>query len=145
MVAVRCIGVARSRCAVIAVAACLGALSGCQRTFDASGCNPAAASKHDLVVQCTRAIESNGLTGTDLANAFLIRGNAWRATGDYDRAIDDYNEAAQLAPQEAVIFHNRGNAWLQKDEYARAKQTTMPRFACGPDTQAPSIIEAEYG
>ena len=45
---------------------------------------------------------------------------AWRAKGDNDRAIFDYDEAIRLDPKHAVAFYGRGNAWLAKGDNDRA-------------------------
>ena len=35
-------------------------------------------------------------------------------TGDYDRAIADYDEAIRLDPKAALAYNNRGDAWHTK-------------------------------
>ncbi|MBM3573861.1 MAG: tetratricopeptide repeat protein, partial [Alphaproteobacteria bacterium] len=47
-------------------------------------------------------------------------GNAWRDTGDHDRAIADYIRAIELNPKDALPFYNRGVMRLTKGDFDRA-------------------------
>ncbi|HEY7428282.1 MAG TPA: tetratricopeptide repeat protein [Gemmataceae bacterium] len=62
-----------------------------------------------------------GLSG-DPDNAYIdwIRGDAYRAEGDYDRAIADCSKAIRLNPSDADAYFGRGRAYLCKGEYASA-------------------------
>ena len=71
---------------------------------------------------CTRAIQSGALAGAGLAVTFSNRGNAFQAKGEYDRAIQDYDEAVRLDPDAALAFNNRGSAYQHKGNYERAIQ-----------------------
>lgn len=50
---------------------------------------------------CTRAIQSGALSGSGLAITFNNRGNAYQSKGDYQRAIQDYDEALRIDPDSA--------------------------------------------
>lgn len=77
----------------------------------------------DLVINnCTRAVASRKLSGKNLAFAFYKRGNAYSQKGDYDRAIQDYDQAIRLNPGHAIAFSNRGVAYARKGDYDRAIQ-----------------------
>ncbi len=54
------------------------------------------------------------------AVALANRGVARARLGDLDGAIEDYTQALGLAPKDADILFNRGNAWLAKRESQRA-------------------------
>ena len=69
---------------------------------------------------CTAAIQSGRWHGKNLDWAFVNRGMAYSAKGEYDRAITDYNQAINLNPKSAKAFNNRANAYYHKGEYARA-------------------------
>src|ERR1700739_4563989 len=76
---------------------------------------------------CTALIQSGQENTSRLAEAFSDRGNAFFRKGDYDRAIQDYDQAIQLKPDFAQAFNNRGNALTRKgmfdlaiEDYGRA-------------------------
>src|SRR5499426_2124525 len=69
---------------------------------------------------CTQAIESGQLSGKGLAFAFYKRANGYYERGQYDRAIEDYNQAIRLNPNHANAFSNRGATYARKGEYDRA-------------------------
>ena len=82
----------------------------------------------DLIISgCTAVIESGKLTGKDLANIFNNRGNAYAAMKrEFDRAIADYDQAIQLAPNLSGPYLNRA-------------QTKSKKGACSC-LEGPSII-----
>jgi hypothetical protein len=62
---------------------------------------------------CTAVIQSGRETQQNLAVAFNRRGNAYAAgKGQYDRAIEDYDQAIRLNPKLVEAFYNRGTAYL---------------------------------
>src|SRR5690242_15224276 len=56
----------------------------------------------------------------EIAAAFNKRGNAYRAKGDLERAIADYDEAIRLDPGDASAFVNRGLAYAAKRDFDQA-------------------------
>jgi tetratricopeptide (TPR) repeat protein len=60
------------------------------------------------------------LLGEEPTPAYLARGIAYFDLGDYQRAIEDYDEAIRLDPQDAVAYYNRGNAYFLQDQHQRA-------------------------
>lgn len=85
------------------------------RCFAREGVSP-----EQKLVSCTAVIESSGQTAQWLVAAFNSRGNAHLSTRNYDRAIDDYNEAIRLDPKYAIGFNNRGLANQGKGRIDRA-------------------------
>jgi tetratricopeptide (TPR) repeat protein len=79
------------------------------RCFAREGVSP-----EDRLESCTAVIRSGGQTPQGLVAAFNSRGNAHLNNRNYDRAIDDYNDAIRLDPKYAIGFHNRGLAYLRK-------------------------------
>jgi tetratricopeptide (TPR) repeat protein len=51
---------------------------------------------------------------------YVKRGLAWAEKDDYDRAINEYNEALRIAPNHAAAHARRASAWQRKGDYARA-------------------------
>ena len=74
----------------------------------------------EVISSCTAVIQSGQETGRDLAAAFTIRGRAYRAKSDYDRAIADYTEAIRIEPNDVLAFYSRGIAYFNKKDYDRA-------------------------
>ena len=66
---------------------------------------------------CTALIDSDQTTTAASAIAYNNRGNAYAAKGDYDRAIQDFDQSIKLNPTYAKPFNNRGVAYLKKGEY----------------------------
>ncbi len=51
--------------------------------------------------------------------AFFHRGVAWKKKKDYDRALQDFDEAIRLNPKDPDLFTIRGNTWSDKKDYDR--------------------------
>src|ERR1700683_3224373 len=71
---------------------------------------------------CTAIIQAGQETAQDLAAAFTNRGTAYNDKREYDRAIQDYDQAIRLNPNYAEALSNRGTAYNDKREYDRAIQ-----------------------
>ena len=54
------------------------------------------------------------------ALAYIERGNAWRDKNDYDKAIQEYDEAIRIAPNCALAYRERGLAWYFKKDFDKA-------------------------
>jgi tetratricopeptide (TPR) repeat protein len=75
----------------------------------------------DTVIDgCTAVIESGQNSQEELATAFDNRGVAYRLKGEYDRALQDYEQAIRLNPSNANAYNNRGVVYRIKREYALA-------------------------
>src|SRR5205085_2424596 len=83
---------------------------------------------------CTTLIQSGRETQSILAVAFCNRGNAYQDyKGDYDRAIQDYDQVIRLKPDHFRAFNNRGNAYEHKADYDRAIQDYDQAIRLKPD------------
>ncbi len=69
---------------------------------------------------CTALIESGNVTGTDLAEAFYHRGQTYSYQSQTARALEDYDQAIKLNPNDAYYFYYRGIAYGDMGEYALA-------------------------
>lgn len=82
---------------------------------------------------CTAIIQSGGETGANLAAAFYNRGIAYRHKGQNDRAIQDYDRAIRLNPDDAEAFNNRAVAYFDNFQYDRAIQDYDQAIRLKPD------------
>jgi Flp pilus assembly protein TadD len=55
-----------------------------------------------------------------IAFTSFTSGDANRSMGNYDQAIDDYNETIRVEPNYAQIYNNRGRSYYAKGDYDRA-------------------------
>lgn len=55
-----------------------------------------------------RSIASNGLTPRDQGIVIGLRGLTHHRDGDYESALQDYNAALRLQPDNSTLLHNRG-------------------------------------
>ncbi len=69
---------------------------------------------------CTAAISSGRWTGRGLAWAYHNRGNTYQRLDQYERAIADYDQAIQLAPDRAGAYTDRGTAYQNLNRHQRA-------------------------
>jgi len=81
---------------------------------------------------CTALIASSQGT-TALAIAHNNRGNAYTASGDFDRAIPDFDQSIKLDPATAKPFNNRGAAYLRKGEYDLALKSLDEAIKLNPN------------
>jgi lipoprotein NlpI len=80
-----------------------------------------AAPDPDLTItSCTAMIQSGRETPQNLAGAFYSRGRAYVSKGQYDRAIQDLDQAIRLYPNVAQLFSTRGAAYTDKGQYDRS-------------------------
>ncbi len=74
------------------------------------------------VIHIDRAIDffTAAIRRNPIADDYEIRGSAWEAKGEYDKAISDHNEAIRLDPKFAAAYNSRGHAWKAKREIDKA-------------------------
>ena len=89
------------------------------------------------VMGCTAAIQSDKWRGKDLAWAFNNRGYAYAGKGEYDRAIEDYDQAILLNPNYAMAYNNRGYAYNDKGDYDRAIDDFDQAIRLDPNLRLP--------
>ena len=69
---------------------------------------------------CSRAIREDNLSRRDLAATYTNRGIIFAAHGNFQRAMNDHNEAAELKPDLGKIYVNRGTVFHRLREYEKA-------------------------
>lgn len=80
--------------------------------------NPTPAQK---ITGCTAVIQAGKLKGKRLVFTFSNRGVAYYERGEYDRAIQNYDQAIKLNPNHAGAYYNRSLAKKQKGDQAGAE------------------------
>jgi tetratricopeptide (TPR) repeat protein len=69
---------------------------------------------------CSTAIDSKLFKGIQLAGLHVNRANAYDVSGDKDSALKDYDQALELAPDNAEIYYNRGVLFVSQENYNAA-------------------------
>ena len=97
-------------------------------------CNGADRTSPDIQIDgCTSLINSGKETPQTLVIAYNNRGNAYVAKGEYDRAVQDYDQSIKLSPTYSKAFNNRGVAYQKKGEYDRAIKDFDESIKLNPD------------
>ena len=71
----------------------------------------------DLIIGGCTAVIQSGQFNDDLAWAHNNRGVAYYYIGRYELAIEDYDRAIRLGPENAVALSNRANAYYHLGQY----------------------------
>ncbi|MBI2713814.1 MAG: tetratricopeptide repeat protein [Rhizobiales bacterium] len=74
------------------------------------------------IAACTRAIASGQYTTQNVATLYTSRGNEYAYKGQHDPAIQDFDQAIRLNPQNVSAFIGRGRAYGGKGQHDRAIQ-----------------------
>lgn len=74
----------------------------------------------DAIAACTRAIESARDATQDVASLYMNRGHQYAYKRQYDRAIQDFDQAIRLDSQNVPAFIGRGRAYGDKGQHDRA-------------------------
>src|SRR5690348_4640833 len=72
------------------------------------------------IAACTAVIQSGRGHGVGLAIIFYNRGDAYQRLSEFERAIEDFDQAIRLNSAFAGAFHSRALAYAGKRQYARA-------------------------
>jgi tetratricopeptide (TPR) repeat protein len=115
------------------VAAIFVAASGCEAATPAEDLAACFKADDSAVSACTAAITSGNHQTTDLAIAYIIRGNAYFNKGDYNAATRDYDQAIGLDPKNAAAFYNRGNVFNRLGRYDEAIKNYDKAIELKPD------------
>jgi tetratricopeptide (TPR) repeat protein len=81
----------------------------------------------------TQALAATALPATTKVFALSDRGVARWRLGALRAAIEDFNEALRLAPEEATLYNNRGNVLLELKLHAEAAKDFALAIALAPD------------
>lgn len=83
------------------------------------------------IAGCTALIQSGQETNQNLSNAFYDRGIVYDRIHEYDRAINDFDNAIRLNPSYAP-FVGRAQAYIDKGDYDRGIQDTSQAIQFNP-------------
>ena len=111
--------------AILVVGALLAATAQAETAQDRRMCDGEdGATVEQRIAGCTAVIKAakGENKGDKLAEAFELRGAAYRNQGEFNLAIADYNQAIKLNPKFAQAYHNRGVAYDHKGDFDRAIQ-----------------------
>ena len=72
------------------------------------------------VEACDRVRRAERVRLGDLADIYIDRGQSHYTNREWDAAIASFDQAIRLDPDVALAFGNRANAWLMKNDLARA-------------------------
>jgi len=100
-------------------------------------CNGNRKSPDIQIEGCTAVIESGKETPKILIIAYNNRGNAYTAKGEYERAVQDYDQSIKLNPNYARAFNNRGVAYQKKVTTIERSKTLMMQSSSIPNMSAP--------
>jgi tetratricopeptide (TPR) repeat protein len=103
---------------IAAMSAC-GAVSA-QPSGSKTWCVSPDATNDQTIAGCTADIKSGDYDAANLSAIYTNRGLAYDSKGQYDLAIQDYDQAVKLAPWFADAFKSRGDAYQDKGDYQRA-------------------------
>jgi tetratricopeptide (TPR) repeat protein len=88
------------------------------------------------ITGCTAIIQSGLLTKLLPASTLSImydnRGTAYYNKGDYDRAIQDYDQAIRINPNGVSGYYSRGSAYYKKGDYDRVIQDLNEAIRLSP-------------
>ena len=115
------------------VKACQGTNVGTNVGTDVGTDVPAAA----RVAACAVVIADADQPADVRADAYTVRGSALDEDGRHDEAIDDFNAAQKLVPNDAVALIARGNAYDSKGDKHRAMADYSEAIRVNPGDAAP--------
>lgn len=69
---------------------------------------------------CTKLIDSKILKPKELIMAHAIRGFHYDKKGEYDKALEDYNEAIKLDAEEPALYLQRAGVYAHKSDLNNA-------------------------
>jgi tetratricopeptide (TPR) repeat protein len=94
------------------------------------------------VEACTRALAASDLSKRQQLDLLSARAGALDELGDYNRAIADYDSAIVLAPDDAVLYLNRGVAKIHDGRPADAIADYDAAIRLKPDWHLPYFDRA---
>ncbi len=85
------------------------------------------------IAACTRQITSNEFKGEELGDLYSNRGFQYYNAGQYNLAIQDFDQAIRLNPEDAWSFYNRGQAKQKMGDAAGGNADINKALQLRPD------------
>ncbi len=73
------------------------------------------------------------------ARVHRMLGSIWRDKGEYEKAIDEYEESMRIWPEHPALWNDLGVSWLKKGEYDKARECFKKALAGNPE-----LVHAYY-
>ncbi|MDR3470525.1 MAG: tetratricopeptide repeat protein [Devosia sp.] len=101
------------------------------------------ADSESIIANCTAIIRSKGANRAERSDAYSFRAIAHKRNKEFTQAIDDYSEAAAVAPDlqtKYLAYVNRGGTYLLEGNYDEANADYTRAIALEP-AQVPAYLE----
>jgi tetratricopeptide (TPR) repeat protein len=108
------------------------AATGCSNLGNAYKCR--STDPDTRIAGCTAYIQTDHLTPEDLSVVYYNRGTAYNSKGDRDRAIQDYDQAIRLSPNDPAIYMARGISYFGKGDFDHAIQNFNEPISLSPNS-----------
>src|SRR6478752_21635 len=108
-----------------------------------ASCNGIDRTSPELQINGCTAIIDLGEHTPAAAIAYNNRGNAYAEKGDYDRAVQDFDQSIKLNPTNPKPFNNIGVAYLKKGEYDLAIKNHDEAIRLNPNYVKAFVNRAE--
>src|SRR5690349_383622 len=92
---------------------------------------------------CDRALQSGDLSDSQRADVLNNRGAAYVGKGDYDRAIQDFNQAIRLNPDNDNPYINRASAYANQGKYDQAIEGFDQAIRLDPSYTFTSLLKGQ--
>jgi lipoprotein NlpI/transglutaminase-like putative cysteine protease len=87
--------------------------------------------REEVVKKAGDTIAAGKLTGSDLANAYCVRGIALSELGRYEEALRDVNEALRMAPNATNLLSCRAEVYFQSAQFEKSITDQSTAIALG--------------
>jgi tetratricopeptide (TPR) repeat protein len=94
-----------------------------------------------MLEDCNQALQID----PDLAVAYAVRGYAWQFLKQYDRAIQDYDQANRLDPNSVMAYSGRALPSPRRDNLTKSSMMQIKRSAsirtCRTDMRSAQLFQ----
>ena len=108
-----------TRAVLVSIAICCAGMANAQTEQERRSCSGDGATPDQRIVGCTAVIAARPAADV-LLSAYRNRAFAFAVKGQFARALEDYDEAIRLAPNDSELFNNRGNVHRFNGDVDRA-------------------------